>query len=265
MASRAFFGALGGIGLTAGAAVALATGWFPTPSVSVSTLTVPAADSAAVVVRWTTRCDTVQGVRVCPTSHDLVLVGDYGDGTATLAERTLAVRALRDTLRFERPVCPMTLRVRAEVAAPARAGMARSATGRSLWQTIRCSPMTAAEQRFAAARADSFPSGTRRVTTGDTAYRATPATRDVELERLLRGSTTRADSARHRAAYAATALGADRVALPHAADTLHADVGYGMYLCVLGRNRYTGAVVVLEGDATACEAPRARWQLQRSS
>lgn len=265
MQTRARLGALGGISLTAGAAFALASVWFPTPSVSVSTVTVAASDSAAVLVQWTKRCGTVAGLRVCPTTHDVTLVGDYGDGTATLGRRCCTGGALRDTIRFERPLCPMTLRVRAEVAAHALATVERSATGRSLWQTIRCSPMTAAEQRLSAALADSFPSGARKITTGDLALRVPKAERDIMLQGLLRSATTRADSAKHRAAYAAADAGPDEVRRPQDGDTLQATVGYAYSLCLLGRNRYTGVVVLLDGFVDACEAPRARWQSQRSS
>jgi hypothetical protein len=264
MRHRALIGALSGIILTGGAAfAALASVNFPTPSTSISTLTVKAPDSAAVVVSYTKRCTTISRVSVCPSGYDVRVVADYGGGFAQVSRRSRA--DLRDTVRFERPLCPQTLKVRAEVAAVAFNGAERSMTGTSLWQVIRCSPPTPAELLAQAAVADSFPDGSRRITTGDWAFKVNKPDRDVMLLELLRSAKTATDSAKHRRDYAVTDSAPDSVYVEQGTDTLRARVGFEYRMCWLGRNRYTGMVTILDGDPIACEPPRARMQSERSS
>lgn len=262
MRTRLLFGALGGISLTAGAAFALASVWFPTPAVSVSTVTIAAPDSAAIAMQWTRRCATVAGASVCPSSYDVRVTADYGRGVATLARGYLT--KLRDTLRIERPLCPDSVRVRVEVAARMYGGAERSATGVSLWQRIRCSPPTAAELVVLQAYADSFPDANRHIALTDWAYKLPKEERDVNLQELLRASRTAADSAKHRAAYAAAEQSADSVRIPQGRDSGTAFVGFSQGLCLIGRNRYTGRVVLIDGDAVACEPARLRVESERS-
>jgi len=262
MQARALYGALGGISFTAGVAFAFASVTFPTPSVSISTLTIKAADSAAVVVAYSKRCASVSGVTVCPSRYDVRLQADYGDGFAQVARRSRA--ALRDTVRFERPMCPQTLRVRGEVSAVAFNGAERSRVGTSLWQVIRCSPPTLAELAEMAAVQDSFPAANRRITVGDWAHKVSTAERDIMLLDLLRTARTAADSTAHRRAYGLADRAPDSVRVVQGTDTLRAAVGFEYRLCLLGRNRYTGEVVILGGDVEACEMPRTRMQAERS-
>jgi len=235
---------------------------FPTPITSVSALTVAATDSAAVIVRYTRRCVSVAGVNVCPALFDVRLEGNYGIGYAQLSRRTRS--QLADTIRFQRPLCPDTLRVRGEVSAIGQINSARSRTGFSLWQVVRCSNMTAAEKLEAAAMVDSFPQGSRRITTGDVAIKLPKDERDVMLLELLRASKTKADSVKHQLAYARADSMPNTITHAQPTDTLVAMIGFKYQLCFLARNRYTGAVVLLDGDATSCEAPRLRMQQERS-
>jgi len=240
----------------------LASVIFPTPSVSISLLTVRATDSAAVIVRYSKRCAIVAGATGGPTSYDVRLNGNYGDGFAQLSRRTRT--QLVDTIRFLRPLCPQALRVRGEVSAVNFAGAERSRAGGSLWQVIRCSEMTPLERLEVAALLDSFPPGSRRITAGDVAVRLPKSERDVMLLDLLRESKTAADSAKHRAAYANADGMPDQITHIQPLDTMVAMVGFEYKLCFLGRNRYTGAVVIIDGDVDACEAPRVRMQSERS-
>lgn len=262
MRTRAVLSALGGISLMAGAAFALASVWFPTPAVSVSTLTIPAPDSAAIVMRWTKRCASIAGAAVCPTSYDVRVMADYGRGFATIAHGYLTT--LRDTLRFERPLCPDSVRVRVEVAARAYGSADRSATGVSLWQRIQCSDPTPAEIVILDAYADSFPQANRRIAITPWAHKLPKEQRDVNLQMLLRASRSAADSAKHRSAYAAADRAGDSVYIPQSRDTGYAHVGFEQRLCLLGRNRYTGRVVLIDGDVATCEPARVAFENERA-
>ena len=199
---------------------------------------------------------------MCPSTYDVRLEADYGDGTAQFSRRSRT--ALRDTVRFQRPLCPQTLRVRGQVSSVTSGAVERSSTGSSLWQVIRCSEMTAAEKIEVAAMADSFPAANRRLTTSDTAEKLPKADRDVMLQDLLRASKTAADSTKHRVAYANADAAPQQIVLAQRSDTVIAQVGFNYVLCLLARNRYTGLVIVCDGDVVACEAPRARMQSERS-
>lgn len=239
---------------------------FPAPIVSVSTVTLPSPDSVAVAIRWTRKCLFVAGKTVCPTTMDVMGQAQHG-GTAGsiqwLSRRSRLGGA--DTIRMAKPVCPDTVTFLGSVAAEALGVIERSnrATARI---AIRCRVRRASDITNGAAFVDSFPKPNRRITFGSYWGQKIPAAeRAVMLTEDLRAARSAKDSADVRAKWAAVISIADSVYTPPRGDTLIAIVGFQYPICWLGKNRYTGATVIIDGDPIYCEAARAAFASERSS
>lgn len=254
-------GMLSAIGLTVGGAAAMVIlpRVLPPPIVAVSSLTLQSPDTIGLVMVWTKRC-MLLAPATCPTRWSVEVVSKGGTGVATVAEGVLS--RLRDTLRYARPTCPAWDTVLVRVRALSVGSVEFSNPGAAKLG-VRCRPITAAETRENTAVRDTFPDGNRRVTTGDWGYKSPMA--DLQQQRTikLRASKTAADSARTRREFVTDSTAPDSLRNP-TADTVTVYRSYHTFLCLLGRNRYTGHIVILDGDEAACERPRAQWESTRS-
>ena len=263
---RAVQGLVVAVCLTVGVAAAMSVAGpviFPPPIVSASTVTLrTTSDTIGLAVAWVRRC--VGGV--CPPAHDLVVTRKSGGFFNREADRR--VLRFKDTVRVARPTCPIaggssvdTMLV--GVRAVGTTIIERSNAGTTVL-TVRCRAVTAAELAESTAILDSFPDGARRIAMSDWAHKVPKSERDIWLVEQLRVTRTAADSVGVRATFAAIDAWPDSVRAVQGSDALQTVIGYEYAFCWLGRNRYTGAVALLDGDAVACEAPRARMQSERS-
>ncbi len=236
---------------------------FPPPIVSVSTITLRDPDSTAVAIRWTRKCVFTGGKTVCPTSVDVLAQTQTSSGFSWLQRRSRT--NLTDTVRFLKPLCPDTVTFLGSVAAEASGVIERSnrTTARI---AVRCRVRRASDVAEGVAFADSFPKANRRITFGRYWGIKIPATeRAILLTEDLRAARSLADSTAARKKWADVTAGADSVYTPPRGDTLMALVGYQYPVCWVGKNRYTNAVVILDGDPLICEVVRTAFASERAS
>lgn len=241
----------------------------PPPVVSLSTLTprsaVVARDSVDVVVAWTKRCDAGG----CPTRYRVAIAGEFLTTVARIHT------GLRDTLRVPKPVCPITLTVRAAVIADR--GASSSAAGAAKL-AIRCRAPNVVER----AHADSFPKGNHRITLcSKYGHKMSPAEQARARAFNLSRAKTPQDSGRVMNEWEAIRLGPDSVYTPQThGDSVSVRLGYQYPIAFLVKNRYTGKVRAEEGarwmssDPTVaeftpgsvdCREMIAAWEAERDS
>lgn len=232
---------------------------FIAPAVSVSSLTLPNRDSIGVVVRWTARC--VRGV--CPQTYNMKVVLKNDLGYTTYHEGTYT--GTRVVVPFAKPICPRVDTALMQVASDARGDVENSVHTTGTF-ALRCRVQTAAERILQLALADSFPDEGYRMLASSTKHVKMDSTqRAALLQGQLRAARTATDSAAARVRWAQIDNMADTLVVPQKADTIEARVGFMTYVCMLARNRYTGAVVVMGGSTTACESVRAAYASERRS
>lgn len=271
LSMRQSLGIIGGavaLAVSAGAAVAVLS-ILPTPSVSVSTLTLRGGtaftDSVGLAMNWTKRCTPVSNQ--CPSTWDVQVSAKSVDGyrTVAIAQET----RLRDTLRYARTKCPLvgaptidTVIVTVHAAETAGAERSNAGVARTI---VRCVPLTPIQKTEVLAFADSFPKGSTHIDMGVWEYKQPKRDRDIALVEQLRTTKTRSDSATLRQEWARIDSSADSVRTGvDSADRTVVWKGYGVPLCYIGQNRYTGAVVIISGSAIACEPARQQRQSARS-
>jgi len=246
--------ALGTAGVWAGASL-LRPAVFPSPVVSVSTLTTRAPDSVAVVIRWTRKCVSTGGRTVCPTSADVLAQTQSPSGVSVLQRRTRST--VSDTVRFLRPLCPDTMTFLGSVATLDTSGVIQQSNRATARMAFRCRVQSAPDVPDERAFLDSFPPANRHITLGSAWGQKIPAPERADALTLqLRGARSRAESTAVRDWWSAVTPMPDSVYSAFRGDTLTFRLGFTYPTCWIGINRYTGVAVLLGGDVLACEVAR---------